>query len=63
MTGCPAQDKNIISLFHPERLLELQYFVLFDNNIKKIVDISSFAVKEIAKAVEKGMKTVTEIQE
>ena len=50
-----TQDKNIISLFHPERLLEItKYFVLFDNNIKKIARYQQFfAVKEIAKAVEK----------
>ncbi len=30
------QDKNIISLFHPKRLIEItKYFVLFDKNVKK----------------------------
>lgn len=48
------QDKNIISLFHPERLLELtRYFILFDRNIKKIARYQQFfAVKEITKTVE-----------
>jgi type I restriction enzyme R subunit len=48
------QDKNIISLFHPERLLELtRYFVLFDKNEKKIARYQQyFAIKEILKTVE-----------
>lgn len=48
------QDKNIISLFHPKRLLELtRYFVLFDKNIKKITRYQQyFAIKEILKTVE-----------
>ena len=48
------QDKNIISLFHPARLLELtKYFVLFDKNIKKIARYQQFfAVKEIIKAID-----------
>lgn len=48
------QDKNIVSLFHPERLMELtKYFVLFDKNVKKIARYQQyFAVKEIAKRVE-----------
>ncbi|HHU50156.1 MAG: type I restriction endonuclease subunit R [Caldicoprobacterales bacterium] len=47
------QDKNIISLFHPERLLEIiRYFVLFDKNVKKIARYQQFfAVKEIARVV------------
>src|SRR5699024_5402290 len=49
-----TQDKNIISLFHPERLIEItKYFVLYDKNVKKIARYQQFfAVKEIAKAVE-----------
>ncbi|TYO94584.1 type I restriction endonuclease subunit R [Desulfallas thermosapovorans] len=49
------QDKNIISLFHPERLLELaRYFVIFDKNEKKIARYQQyFAIKEILKTVEK----------
>jgi Type III restriction enzyme, res subunit./Type I restriction enzyme R protein N terminus (HSDR_N). len=48
------QDKNIISLFHPERLLELtRYFVLFDKNEKKIARYQQyFAIKEILRTVE-----------
>ncbi|NMA70065.1 MAG: type I restriction endonuclease subunit R [Desulfitobacterium sp.] len=48
------QDKNIISLFHPERLMEItKYFILFDNKVKKIARYQQFfAVKEIAKAIE-----------
>ncbi len=48
------QDKNIISLFSPERLLEItKYFVLYDKNIKKIARYQQyFAVKEITKAIE-----------
>jgi len=49
-----TQDKSIISLFHPERLIEItKYFVLYDKNVKKIARYQQFfAVKEIAKAVE-----------
>ena len=49
------QDKNIISLFHPERLLEItKYFVIYDKNVKKIARYQQFfAVKEITKAIEK----------
>lgn len=48
------QDKNIISLFHPERLLEItRYFILYDKNVKKIARYQQyFAVKEIAKTIE-----------
>lgn len=48
------QDKNIISLFHPERLTEItEYFVLYDKNVKKIARYQQyFAVKEITKIVE-----------
>jgi type I restriction enzyme, R subunit len=52
------QDKNIISLFHPERLLELtRYFMLFDKNEKKVARYQQFfAVKEIIKTVEQTDK-------
>ncbi len=52
------QDKNIISLFHPERLLELtRFFVLFDKNEKKIARYQQyFAIKEIIKTVEQTDK-------
>src|SRR5690625_5073724 len=48
------QDQDIVSLFHPDRLLELmQYFIVFDNNVKKIARYQQFfGVKEIVKRVE-----------
>lgn len=48
-----VQDKNIISLFSKERLLELtKYFVLFDANVKKICRYQQyFAIKEIIKTI------------
>lgn len=48
------QDKNIISLFHPNRLLELTlYFTLFDKDQKKIARYQQFfAIKEILKTIE-----------
>ena len=47
------QDKNIISLFTKERLLEFtKYFVLFDGNKKKICRYQQyFAIKEIIKTI------------
>jgi type I restriction enzyme R subunit len=49
-----TQDKNIISLFHPKRLLELtQYFTLFDKDIKKVARYQQyFAIKEIIKTIQ-----------
>ncbi|MEH7114593.1 type I restriction endonuclease subunit R [Neobacillus niacini] len=49
-----VQDKNIISLFHPERLLELiSYFTLFDKDVKKIARYQQyFAIKEIIKTIQ-----------
>lgn len=48
------QDKNLISLLDPARLLELtKYFVLFDKNDKKIARYQQyFAVKEITRTIE-----------
>lgn len=48
------QDKNIISLFHPKRVLELiKYFIVFDKNVKKICRYQQyFAIKEIIKTIE-----------
>lgn len=48
------QDKNIISLFHPERLLELtKFFTLFDKDVKKVARYQQyFAIKEIIKTIE-----------
>ncbi len=47
------QDRNIISLFRQERLMELtRYFVLFDANVKKICRYQQyFAIREIMKTV------------
>lgn len=49
-----TQDKNIISLFHPKRLLEItQFFTLFDKNVKKVARYQQyFAIKEIIKTIE-----------
>lgn len=49
-----TQDKNIVSLFHPNRVLQLiRYFNLYDKNIKKIARYQQyFAIKEIIKTVE-----------
>ena len=47
------QDRNILSLFSRERVLELiRYFVLFDCNVKKVCRYQQyFAVREIMKTV------------
>lgn len=52
------QDRNIISLFSKERVMELiRYFILFDANVKKICRYQQyFAIKEI-------MKTIAETDE
>ncbi|WP_026799194.1 type I restriction endonuclease subunit R [Pontibacillus halophilus] len=49
-----VQDKNIISLFHPERLLDTtRYFLLFDKDVKKVARYQQFfAIKEIIKTIE-----------
>lgn len=48
-----AQDRNIVSLLSPERLMKLtKYFVLYDANIKKIARYQQFfAVEEIIKTI------------
>ena len=48
-----TQDKNIISIFSIERVMELiKYFILFDANIKKICRYQQFfAIKEILKTI------------
>ncbi len=50
------QDKDIVSLFQPDRILTLiKYFTLFDKNIKKIARYQQyFAIKEIIKTIEKS---------
>jgi type I restriction enzyme R subunit len=47
------QDKVLISLFHPARLLEImRFFILFDTNVKKIARYQQyFAVKAILETV------------
>lgn len=47
------QDRNIISLFHPKRVLDIiPYFLLFDRNEKKITRYQQFfAIKEIMKTI------------
>ncbi|MDM5250096.1 type I restriction endonuclease subunit R [Lysinibacillus sp. G4S2] len=49
-----TQDKNIISLFHPARLLELtSFFTLFDKNVKKVARYQQyFAIKKILSTIE-----------
>ncbi|SDX41502.1 type I restriction endonuclease subunit R [Paenibacillus sp. PDC88] len=48
------QDKNIISLFHPERLIELtRFFTLFDKDVKKVTRYQQyFAIKEIINTIQ-----------
>ena len=47
------QDKDIVSLFVPERLMELtKYFIVFDANIKKICRHQQFfAIRKIIKTI------------
>ncbi|MBO8157847.1 MAG: type I restriction endonuclease subunit R [Bacillaceae bacterium] len=49
-----TQDRNIISLLHPERLLDFtRYFIVFDKDVKKIARYQQFfAIKEILKTIE-----------
>lgn len=49
-----TQDKNIVSLFHPKRIVEMiTYFTLFDKNVKKIARYQQyFAIKEIVKTIQ-----------
>ena len=47
------QDRNIVSLFSPERVFELiRYFILFDANVKKVCRYQQFfAIREIMKTI------------
>ena len=47
------QDRNIVSLFSPERVYELiRYFILFDANVKKVCRYQQFfAGREIMKTI------------
>lgn len=49
-----VQDKNIVSLFHPERVLNLiRFFTLYDQNVKKIARYQQyFAIREIIKTID-----------
>lgn len=49
-----GQDESIISLFHPERLLEMiKFFIIYDKDVKKIARYQQcFAIKEIIKTIE-----------
>ncbi|MDW7777063.1 MAG: type I restriction endonuclease subunit R [Methanosarcinales archaeon] len=48
-----VQDENIVSLLHPERLLDItKYFIVYDKDMKKIARYQQFfAVKEIIKTI------------
>lgn len=48
-----VQDKNLISLFHPKRILEImRFFTLYDKNVKKIARYQQFfAIKEILRTI------------
>lgn len=48
-----VQDRNIVSLLSPERLMKLtKYFVIYDANVKKIARYQQFfAVEEIIKTI------------
>lgn len=50
------QDRNLISLFSRERVMELiRYFILFDANVKKICRYQQyFALKEIIKTIQQS---------
>ncbi|MFZ3171810.1 MAG: type I restriction endonuclease subunit R [Carboxydocellales bacterium] len=52
------QDRNIVAIFHPKRIIELmRYFTLFDKNVKKIARYQQyFAIKEIAKTTKETDK-------
>ncbi len=53
------QDKNIVSLFEPERVMKLvKYFVVYDANVKKIARYQQFfAVEEIMKTIKTDNKS------
>lgn len=52
------QDENIISLFSPKRLMQLtQFFILFDNTVKKIARYQQFfAIGEIIRTIKESDK-------
>ncbi|OFV71147.1 type I restriction endonuclease subunit R [Acetobacterium wieringae] len=48
------QDKSMVALFHPKRILDMiRFFTLYDNKVKKIARYQQyFAVKEIIRTIE-----------
>ncbi len=52
------QDRSILALFHPQRILEMiRFFTLYDKNAKKIARYPQyFAIKEIMKTIEETDK-------
>lgn len=52
------QDKSIVAIFHPERVLDIiRFFTLYDKNVKKIARYQQyFAVKEIMKTIKEADK-------
>lgn len=48
------QDQNIVSILHPERVLDLiRFFIIFDKNDKKIARYQQyFAIKEIIRTIQ-----------
>jgi type I restriction enzyme R subunit len=48
------QDQNIISIFHPKRIIDIiRFFSIYDKNVKKIARYQQyFAIKEIIKTIE-----------
>lgn len=53
-----VQDQNLISLFHPKRILEImRFFTLYDKNVKKIARYQQyFAIKEILRTIKDADK-------
>lgn len=52
------QDKSIVALFHPRRILEIiRFFTLYDKNVKKIARYQQyFAIKEILRTIQEPDK-------
>lgn len=53
-----VQDRNIIALFHPKRILDIiKFFTLYDKNVKKVTRYQQyFAIKEIIKTIKEKDK-------
>jgi len=52
------QDKSMVALFHPKRILDIiRFFTLYDNKVKKITRYQQyFAVKEIIRTIQESDK-------